>query len=68
MRNVNLSYKQIKWLCVAGLAVLLIPLLCLGFYAAPAADDFSYGAPAHRAFVESGSVLAAVAAVRLAVC
>jgi len=57
-----LSYKNIKWLSVAALALLLIPMLCLSFYAAPAADDFSFGTPAHRAFVESGSVLAAVSA------
>lgn len=62
MKNSFLSYKNIKWLCVAALVALLIPLLWLSFYSAPAADDFSFGAPAHRAWVESGSVLAAVSA------
>ncbi len=62
MKNSFLTYRQLKWLCVAALALLLVPMLCLGFFAAPAADDFSYGAPAHRAFVESGSVPAAFAA------
>ncbi len=57
-----LSYRNIKWMCLAALVLLLIPMLWLGFFAAPAADDFSFGAPAHRAFVESGSVPAAVAA------
>lgn len=60
--SLSLSYRQIKWISIAALALLLIPLLCLGFYAAPAADDFSYGAPARQAFAETGTVLAAMAA------
>lgn len=45
-----------------ALAALLLPLLLLGRHAVPAADDFSYGAPAHLAYAESGSVLSAAAA------
>lgn len=62
VKKFYLSYKTIKWLSFIALAALLLPLLLLGRYAVPAADDFSYGAPAHLAFVESGSVLAAAAA------
>ena len=50
---------------IAALAVLLaltLPLLALAPYAVPAADDYSYGTETHRAWQESGSVPAAVAA------
>ena len=67
MKNFFLSYKNIKCLSLVALALLLIPLLLLSFYSAPAADDFSYGAPAHRAWVESGSVFAALWAALLKV-
>lgn len=62
MKKFYLSHKTIKWLSLAALAVLIIPLLLLGRYAVPAADDFSYGAPAHLAYAESGSVFSAAAA------
>jgi len=57
----RISYKTIKYLLIAALLLSLLPLLVLGFYAAPAADDFSYGAYAHLAYKESGSILAAAA-------
>jgi len=44
-----------------ALLLSLVPLLVLGFYAAPAADDFSYGAYARLAYKDSGSILAAAA-------
>lgn len=50
---------------IAALAVLLaltLPLLALAPCAVPAADDYSYGTQTHRAWQESGSVPAAVAA------
>lgn len=53
----RISYKLIKYLLIAALILSLMPLLVLGFYAVPAADDFSYGAYAHLAFRESGSLL-----------
>ena len=62
MKKFYLSYKTIKWLAILALAALVLPLLLLGRYAVPAADDFSYGAPAHLAYAESGSVFSAAAA------
>ena len=62
MKKHYLSYKNIKWLAILALAALVLPLLLLGRYAVPAADDFSYGAPAHVAYAESGSILSAAAA------
>jgi len=56
------TYKNIKWLGIIALAALLVPMLLLAFYATPMADDFSFGAPAHRAWVESGSFFAALSA------
>lgn len=57
----SISYRTIKYLLIAALLISLVPLLVLGFYAAPAADDFSYGAYAHLAYKDSGSILAAAA-------
>lgn len=54
MKRKLLSYKILLILSLLALAVLLVPLVALGTYAVPAADDFSYGAAAHRAFVEGG--------------
>ena len=62
MKKFSVKYKTIKWLAIAALAAALLPLLLLGRYAVPAADDFSYGSLAHVAFVESGSVMDAAAA------
>ncbi len=36
----------------------LIPLLWIGFYNYPSADDYSIGSNAHRAFVETGNLFA----------
>lgn len=58
-----LSYKILLILSLAALTVLIIPLMALGAYAVPAADDFSYGAAAHRAFVEGGFCAALKAAL-----
>ena len=60
--DLAIKYKAIKWLALTALAAALLPLLLLGRYAVPAADDFSYGSLAHVAFVESGSVMDAAAA------
>lgn len=58
----SISLKVLRWAALIALAALLLPLLLLGRYAVPAADDFSYGAPAHLAYAESGSFAAAAAA------
>ena len=49
-------------LALLALAALLLPMLALGRYAVPAADDFGYSATAHIAYANSGSVLAALRA------
>ena len=56
----RISYKTIKYLLLAALLLSLIPLLALGFFAVPVADDYSYGAYAHLAYAESGSLAAAL--------
>ena len=56
----RISYKTIKYLLLAALLLSLVPLLALGFFAVPVADDYSYGAYAHLAYAESGSIAAAL--------
>lgn len=55
------TYKLMNVISVL-LLLSLLPLFELGSFAFPAADDFSYGAPAHLAYQESGSFLSAAAA------
>lgn len=61
MKKLSLSQK-LMYLSAAVMLLSLLPLLILGQYAVPAADDFSYGAPAHLAYAGSGSFLSAAAA------
>ena len=58
------SHRATLCLIFALLVLLLslIPLLALGPFDVPSADDYTYGAAAHRAYTESGSVSAAVRA------
>lgn len=42
--------------------VMIIPMLVLGFYDFPSADDFSMALQTHQAYVETGSVVSAVIA------
>jgi hypothetical protein len=51
--------KRTWLLGISGLLVLiiaLIPLLIIGWYAFPCADDFTYGAYPHAMWIESGSL------------
>ena len=59
--NTVWDYKYVI-LAYAVILVLTIPLFSLCKSAVPSADDFVYGMPARKAFVETGSVLSAVQA------
>lgn len=50
--------KCMAVLLTAVYAVSLIPLLWIGLYNYPSADDYSIGSNAHRAFVETGNLFA----------
>ena len=58
----KIQYKAFAVLAAAALFLLILPMLAAGLFAVPCADDFSYGAPAHLAYLETGSVTAALLA------
>lgn len=62
MRRGDAALRLAAGLSLLALLLLLLPMLALGRYAVPAADDYNYGAAAHDAFMQSGSVLRAVEA------
>lgn len=53
--------KYGPWLLLLLLLAAVIPLIWLGQYAHPVADDFSYGVDTHNALEQGKSVLAAMA-------
>lgn len=62
IRKSKITYRQLAVLAAAVLLLLAAVMIGAGRYAVPCADDFNYSARAHRAWVESGSVFAAVRA------
>ena len=54
--------KLLCALVLCGAAVTLIPVLWIGYYDVPCVDDFSFGASPHRAWLETGSLLAVLRA------
>ncbi|MBP3198074.1 MAG: hypothetical protein J6N21_13855 [Butyrivibrio sp.] len=54
--------RHLSILFTAIYVLVIIPMLVLGFYDFPSADDFSMALQTHQAFVETGSVFAAVIA------
>jgi len=57
-----------RWLCVlilAATAASLIPVILLGMYNTPCADDYSYGRVSHQVWQETGSLWNAMWAVIL---
>lgn len=56
MMKRTLSYKALFCISLVIFAAFLIPLLIISFYAAPAADDYSFGCVPHNVFVQTGSV------------
>lgn len=58
----RLSYTSILIMLIFVLILSLVPLLAEARYNVPSADDYSYGVRAHKAYTESGSLIAAVRA------
>ena len=56
------SGRYLVLLSLAILALSLVPILVLGRYDVPASDDYSYGAEAHLAYVNTGSISEAIKA------
>ncbi|MBO5622888.1 MAG: hypothetical protein J5959_14820, partial [Butyrivibrio sp.] len=54
--------KHLSILFTAIYVLLTIPMLILGFYDFPSADDFSMALETHQAYVQTGSVLTAIVA------
>ncbi len=62
MKTVKLSCRVILPVLLAVLVLAVLPLLCAARFDVPCADDLSFGARAHLAYVRTGSAAAAVAA------
>ena len=61
--NLHTSDRHyLVFLALTVLALSLVPILLLGRYDVPASDDYSYGAEAHLAFVNTGSISEAIRA------
>ncbi len=58
----SISQRAVLLLVLAALLLCLVPLLLLGNYDVPFADDYNYGLDAHLAYVHSGSLLRALEA------
>lgn len=58
----QLNKRHLSILLTVVYVLLTIPMLVLGFYDFPSADDFSMALETHQAYVQTGSVLAAVVA------
>ncbi len=56
----RISDRAVMRLLLIILALSLIPILILGRYNVPSADDFSYGEPVYHALQEGGSFLTAL--------
>lgn len=56
------SERTLCILVLCGVMVTLIPVLWIGFYDIPSADDYSYGAAVHQAWQDTGSMLAVLCA------
>lgn len=61
MRKI-ITMKSAAIILAAVFLISVIPIIALGFYAFPAADDFSYGAVTASALADSGSFAKAVGA------
>lgn len=54
--KISLSAKQISIVLTVLFILSLLPILCLGFYSHPCADDFSYASATRKVWLESHSV------------
>lgn len=57
MQTAEKAWRGVGFFCAAALAVSLVPLFLIGWYAHPCADDFSYGFPTALAWSSSVSFL-----------
>lgn len=62
MKKARITYKALFCVLLAAFILSLVPMLLVARYNVPCADDYSYGVSAHSAYLETGSVLAAVKA------
>lgn len=62
MKKNRITYKALFLVLLAAFVLSLVPMLLAARYNVPCADDYSYGISAHSAYLETGSVLAAVKA------
>ncbi len=53
----SVSYRTLLLLVTAALLLCLIPLLYMGRYDVPCADDYNYGIETHRCLMQGGSLL-----------
>lgn len=60
--NCTIPYKIILILLVIGICALLFPLLLIGKYNIPSADDYSYGIVTHKAIENGGSIISVLEA------
>jgi ABC-type spermidine/putrescine transport system permease subunit II len=58
----RISKRHLSIFFTAVFVLMLIPMLVIGFYDFPSADDFSMALETHQKFVETGSVFKAVLA------
>ncbi len=54
--KISLSAKQISIVLTVLFILSLLPILCVGFYSHPCADDFSYASATRKVWLESHSV------------
>ena len=51
------SERLLCMLLICGIAITLVPVLWIGIYDVPCADDYSYGTYTHHIFQQTGSLL-----------
>lgn len=53
----TIKINIIKFVCIAALCITILPLLILGHFSYPMADDWSYGANVHQCIENGGNVI-----------
>ncbi len=62
MKKEKIGIRIVSIVIVVATLLLMIPAIYVSKYSYPWSDDFSYGADAHNAFINTGSVFAAIGA------
>ena len=60
--NKRISYKMILILLIITLCLLLFPILLIGKYNVPTADDYSFGKGTHDVILNEGSLISVLEA------